>query len=72
MRTTETEHLTFTLRVVRSRTVEHDDGFDDDELPSLPGMRVYDTTGEEVTETRGPSLVKCGARRLEARKKAAR
>lgn len=75
MRTTETEHLTFTLHVVRSRTVERDDGCDHDETPSLPAQRVYDTDGEDITHTRGPALAKCGpvaSAGAERRRKAAK
>jgi hypothetical protein len=57
------------LRVVE----ESDTPFTEDEHPSLPGMTVYDTTGSEVvTETRGPSLAKCGAVASERRRAGSR
>lgn len=53
-----TYRRTTTLTVLRVVEEFHDD--DTDEMPSLPGMSVYDTTADEVvTETRGPSLSKC-------------
>jgi hypothetical protein len=53
---------TLTLRVVEEF---HDDNTD--EMPSLPGMSVYDTTCDEVTETRG--LAKCGPVAIERSRK---
>lgn len=47
---------------------------DTDETPTLPGMRVYDTTGEDVTSVR-PALAKCGpvaSAGAERRRKAAK
>jgi hypothetical protein len=52
------------LRVVE----ESDTPVTEDEHPSLPGMTVYDTTGEEITGTRGPALAKCGAVASERRR----
>lgn len=58
---------TTTLTVLRVVEEYHDD--DTDEMPSLPGMSIYDTTADEVvTETRGPSLSKCCS--VERRRKA--
>lgn len=62
---------TLTLRLVETIESSEDDFTEEDELPSLPGMTVYDTTAEDVTETRGPGLAKCGPVAA-ARKKASR
>lgn len=51
---------TFTLHVVEE--------FADEDPPSLSGMPVYTTDGEEVTQTRGPGLAKCGPVRDERKK----
>jgi hypothetical protein len=59
---------TTTLTVLR--VVEEFD--DTDEAPSLPGMRVYDTDGEEITGTRGSALAKCGAVASERRRAGSR
>jgi hypothetical protein len=43
---------TFTLHVVEE--------FHDDETPSLPGMPVVETTGDDITHVTRP-LAKCGS-----------
>ncbi len=57
---------TTTLTVLR--VVEE---YSDDETPSLPGMPVVETDGEDVTDRLRP-LAKCGAVAAERRKAGSR
>ena len=50
-----TYRRTTTMTVLR--VVEE---FSDDETPSLPGMPVVETTGEDITHVRAAGLRKCG------------
>lgn len=50
-----TYRKTTTLTVLR--VVEE---YSDDETPSLPGMPVVETTGEDITHVRAAGLRKCG------------
>jgi len=62
-----TTDLRFTLRVVEE--------FNEEETPSLPGIPVVETTGEDITHvTRSAGLRKCGpaAALPERRRKGAR
>jgi hypothetical protein len=63
-----TYRRTTTLTVLRVVEEFHDDN--NDETPSLPAQRVYDTTCDDVTETRG--IAKCGPAAIQSRRKAGR
>jgi hypothetical protein len=53
MTRTITRELTITFRVVEEIDDEHPS------LPPMPAANVYDTTCDETTSVRGPSVAKC-------------
>jgi hypothetical protein len=60
--------LDIEFKPLRLRLVEED--FSDDETPSLPGMPVVETTGEDITHvTRAAGLRKCPAAALPERRR---
>jgi hypothetical protein len=53
------KRITETFRVYEySRVTEIDDK---PSLRPMPAEYVYDTTAEEISQTRGPGIAKCGA-----------